>query len=66
MQRGEPLDPALVAATLALSRRAERQASRFATIDLRKVEAEKPHLALLGYFASVASALAVAVALWML
>ena len=62
----DSMDPALDAATLALSRRAQRHASRFASIELRGAESKTGHLAPLGYALSVVSALTLVAALWML
>ncbi len=65
MRFGEQLDPALQAATVALSRRAQLHASRFASIELRGVSAQQ-HLAPLGYLLAATSAVAIIVTLWLL
>jgi hypothetical protein len=65
MRLGEPLDPALQAATVALSRQAQHHASRFASIELRS-QSNNRHLAPLGYLFAGLSGFAVVVTLWFL
>ncbi len=65
MRLGEQFDPALEAATVALSRRAQHHASRFASIELRGVSSQR-HLAPLGYFAAAATSLTIVFTLWFL
>lgn len=67
MRIGDPLDPALEAASLTLSGRANQSSSRFASIELRGTEVRRlSGLAPLGYAVSVIAALTVVGALWAL
>ena len=66
MRLGDPLDPALDAATRALSSRSRRPVSRFASIELRAVDSRLSRFAPAGYLASGALALVVVAVLWML
>jgi hypothetical protein len=67
MRLGSEMDPALQAATLALSRRAQHQASRFASIELRSSKAKQARtgrLAPLGYAMATTFGLALVLAAW--
>lgn len=66
MRLGDPLDPALESATLALSGRTRRPATRFASIELRTVESRFNRLVPAGYLASGLLGLLVVGILWML
>lgn len=59
-------DPALQAATLALSGRAKRHASQFASIELRARSSPLSRIAPLGYLLSGLSAVALVLILWFL
>lgn len=59
-------DPALEAATLALSGRAKRHASQFASIELRARTSPLSQIAPLGYLLSGLSALTLVLVLWFL
>lgn len=59
-------DPALEAANLALSQRGSHPASRFASIELRRMDSRLTHLEPIGYFLSGALGVLVSVLLWML
>lgn len=61
-----PNDPALRAATLALTGGARRHASRFASIELRARDSALSRIVPLGYAISVIAALCVVVLLWLL
>jgi hypothetical protein len=65
MRLGESTDPALQAATVALSRQAQHHASRFASIELRSQSTNR-HLAPLGYLFAGLSGLALVTTLWCL
>ncbi|HSC86314.1 MAG TPA: hypothetical protein VLC09_03555 [Polyangiaceae bacterium] len=66
MRLGDPLDPALEAATLALSGRKGRPASRFASIELRMAESRWDRWAPAGYLASGVLGVVVVAILWAL
>ncbi len=66
MRLGDPLDPALQAASLALNGRARQASSRFASIELRTTSARFSQLAPLGYTAAVLLGVATVVTLWTL
>jgi len=66
MRIGDPLDPALQAASLALNGRAEHPSSRFASIELRGQTRQLSNLAPIGYVFSVGAALALIFLLWTL
>lgn len=66
MRIGDPLDPALEAATLALSGRNRRPASRFASIELRSVDSQLSRWAPAGYVVSAVLGLLVVGVLWMM
>jgi hypothetical protein len=59
-------DPALRAATQALTGGARRHARRFASIELRARDSALSRIAPLGYAASAVTALGVVVLLWLL
>ena len=68
MRLGSEMDPALQAATQALSRRAQFQASRFASIELRASKGSMGltgrRLAPLGYAMATTLGLALVLAAW--
>ena len=64
MQLGDPLDPALRSASLALNQKAVEPSSRFASIELRGSQAELSKFAPLGYLLSAGLALALVLSLW--
>ena len=66
MQLGPDQDPALDAATRALSGRAEGRERRFASIELRSVDSKMSALAPLGYLATVVVAVGIILLLWFL
>ncbi len=66
MRLGDPLDPALEAATLALSAQNRRPASRFASIELRSVDSRLSRWAPAGYLASGLLGLVVVAVLWLM
>lgn len=59
-------DPALEAATLALSGRAKRHASQFASIELRAQRSPLSRIAPLGYLLSGLLAISLVLVLWFL
>lgn len=59
-------DPALEAATLALSGRAKRHASQFASIELRAQRSPFSRIAPLGYLLSGVLAISLVLVLWFL
>jgi hypothetical protein len=59
-------DPALRAATLALTGGARRHASRFASIELRARDSALSKIVPLGYVVSAAAAFGVILLLWLL
>lgn len=66
MRLGEPFDPALQAASQALSGRAKQTSSRFASIELRTQESRLTQLAPVGYAATVIAALTTVAFFWTL
>jgi hypothetical protein len=66
MRIGEPQDPALAAATRALSSRKGQPSSGFASIELRVADSRWGRLAPAGYFASGFLGLLVVAVLWAL
>lgn len=66
MRIGTTDDPALEAATLALTGRAKRHASRFASIELRAADSARRQMAPLGYAIAVLAACSIVVTLWQL
>lgn len=66
MKIGPSLDPALEAASLALTGREEQQSSRFASIELRGRKASLSRYAPLGYVLSALAGMAVVILLWTL
>ncbi len=66
MPIGDQIDPALSAASLALSRRPAGSSHGFASIELRDTGKHQPYLAPLGYALSVLAALITIAALWTL
>jgi hypothetical protein len=63
---GTQNDPALRAATLALTGGARRHASRFASIELRARDSALSRIVPLGYAISALAAVGVVVLLWLL
>ena len=67
MRLGDPVDPALEAASLTLSGRVNQHSSRFASIELRGAKVARfSGLAPLGYAASVIAGLIVVGVLWVI
>lgn len=66
MRLGAPLDPALEAATLALTGRAKRHASQFASIELRARDSNLSRIEPLGYLMAGLLAITLVTALWCL
>jgi hypothetical protein len=66
MRLRDPLDPALQAASIALSGRAAQASSRFASIELRNQNARFSRLAPLGYAITISAAVATIFVLWSL
>lgn len=66
MRLRDPLDPALQAASIALTGRAAQASSRFASIELRNQSVRFSQLAPVGYAVSVLAAVATILVLWTL
>jgi hypothetical protein len=66
MRLSDPVDPALQAASLALTGRAAQASSRFASIELRNQDARFSQFAPIGYVLTVIAALATILVLWTL
>lgn len=66
MQLGQPTDPALEAASLALTGREAPGSSRFASIELRQSGRDLSQLAPLGYAASALAGAIVVAVLWIM
>lgn len=64
MRLGDPMDPALEAASLALAKRPLGPSSRFASIELRGEVRHLSHLAPLGYAAAVLLGIVSVTVLW--
>jgi hypothetical protein len=66
MRLGDPMDPAIEAASLALAKRPIGPSSRFASIELRGEARPLSQLAPLGYGAAVVLGLLAVAVLWFL